>query len=216
MAVWQDRMCGERAVNRGGASFRGILWGGILLVAGTWFLLQRLDFELPNFFSALWPIFPFMFGAAFLVTFFTAECKDPGLVWPGTFGVLIGSFFFLFSFGMLDWEQMSELWPVFPLIVGLSFTATWVGGGFRETGLLVPATITLAVGVCGLGFELGFIDAGTIDFLWPLALVLLGVLMIVRSLRQSPLPTGGDLSALADRTERKRSRRFGRSSRRDE
>ena len=74
-------------MNRGGAPFKGILWGGILLAAGTWFLLQRLGVDLPNFFSALWPIFPFMFGAAFLVTFLTAdgECRDPGLVWPGTF-----------------------------------------------------------------------------------------------------------------------------------
>jgi len=172
-------------LTKGGSRFRGILWGGILLAAGTWFLLQRLGVELPNFFSALWPIFPFMFGAAFLVTYFTGECKDPGLVWPGTFGVLIGLFFFLFSFGLFDWEQMSELWPVFPFVVGLSFVATWVAGGFREMGLLVPGTITLAVGVFGLGFELGVLDARTLNMLWPLALVLLGAFMIARSLRRT-------------------------------
>ena len=171
-------------MTRRSARFRGILWGGILLVAGSWFLLQRLGLDLPNFFSALWPIFPFMFGAAFLVTYFTGECKDPGLVWPGTFGVLVGLFFFLFSFELFEWEQMSELWPVFPLIVGLAFLATWVAGGLKQVGLLVPALLTLGVGSCGLGFELGVLDASTINALWPLALVLLGALMIARSLRR--------------------------------
>jgi len=171
-------------LTRGGSRFRGILWGGILLVAGTWFLLQQLGIELPNFFSALWPLFPFMFGAAFLVTFFTGDCKDAGLVWPGTFGVLVGSFFFLFSFGVFVWEQMNVLWPVFPLIVGLSFLATWIAGGGKETGLLVPASITIVVGVVGLGFELGSLDARTLNMLWPLALVVLGGAMIALSLRR--------------------------------
>jgi hypothetical protein len=140
----------------------------------------------------LWPIFPFMFGLAFLVTFVTSEDKDPGLVWPGTFGVLIGAFFFLFSLGAADWDQMGELWPAFPLIVGLSFVATWFAGRCRKLQLLVPATINVAVGVVGLGFTLGLIDRHTLDVLWPLALVLIGAFMIVRSLRRArtlpPIP----------------------------
>ena len=171
-------------MSRRGTRFRGILWGGILLAAGTWFLLQRLGVELPNFFAVLWPIFPFMFGVAFLVTYFTGECKDPGLVWPGTFGALVGIFFFLFTFGAFDWDRMGDLWPVFPLIVGLAFVATWIAGGAKENGLLVPATITLAVGVVGLGFNLGFLDARTVNVLWPIALVLLGAFLIARSLRR--------------------------------
>jgi hypothetical protein len=168
--------------------FRGILWGGVLLVAGTWFLLQRLGIDLPNFWSALWPIFPFMFGAAFLVTYFTSEEKDAGLVWPGTFGVLMGAFFFLFSFELFDWDQMSELWPAFPLIVGLSFVATWFAGSCRKLQLLVPATINIAVGVIGLAFTFGMIDRRTLNVLWPLGLVLLGAYMIVRSFRRVPAP----------------------------
>lgn len=189
----------KRAVTRH-ARFRGILWGGILLAAGSWFLLQRLGVDLPNFFSALWPVFPFMFGAAFLVTYVTGEEKDPGLVWPGTFGVLIGSFFFLFSFGVLDWDRMGELWPTFPLIVGLSFVATWLAGSCRKAGLLVPALINLGVGVVGLGFTLGAIDRRTVNLLWPLALVALGALMIARSLRH-PRPPAEPLSVESSRPD---------------
>jgi hypothetical protein len=187
-------------VTRARAQFRGILllWGGILLAAGTWFLLQRLGIDLPNFFSALWPIFPFMFGLAFLVTYWSGE-RDCGLVWPGTFGLLLGSFFFLFSFGVFEWEQMSELWPVFPLIAGLAFLATWIAGGLRDTGLLVPAVIAITLGTVGLGFELGAIDARTIGMLWPLALVVLGALMIVRALRRTP--RAADLTAESSRRD---------------
>jgi len=176
----------RRTGSAGHARFRGILWGGILLAAGTWFLLQRFGIDLPNFFTALWPIFPFMFGLAFLMTFATSEEKDPGLVWPGTFGVLIGAFFFLFSFRVVDWDDMSELWPAFPLIVGLSFIATWFAGSCRKLQLLVPAFINLTVGVVGLGFTLGLIDRHTLNLLWPLALVALGAFMIARSLRRRP------------------------------
>jgi hypothetical protein len=172
----------------GQSRFGGILWGGVLLAAGTWFLLQRLGFDLPNFWVALWPIFPFMFGAAFLASYMASETKDAGLVWPGTFGVLIGAFFFLFSFEVVDWDQMSELWPAFPLIVGLSFLATWFAGSCRKVQLLVPTSINLAVGVLGLGFTLGLIDRHTLNLLWPLALVALGGWLVVRSVRRVPPP----------------------------
>jgi hypothetical protein len=141
-----------------------------------------------------------MFGLAFLVTYFTGECRDPGMVWPGTFGVLIGSFFFLFTFGALDWNRMGDVWGVFPAIVGLSFLATWVAKGGREPGLLVPALIPLLVGTIGLGLELGLLDARMLDLLWPLALVLLGALMIARSLRRTQA-SAGDLSAESPRRD---------------
>jgi cell wall-active antibiotic response 4TMS protein YvqF len=182
------------------ARFRGILWGGLLLAAGTWFLLQRLGVDLPNFFSALWPIFPFMFGFAFLVTFFTGPEKDPGLVWPGTFGVLIGAFFFLFSFGVFRWDQMSELWPVFPLVVGISFVTTWLATNCKKLGLLVPATINLGVGIVGLAFTVGTIDAHTVNLLWPLGLVALGAFLIARSLRR-PRPPAAPLSVESSRRD---------------
>jgi hypothetical protein len=184
----EDR-CDPRQRATGGRSrVRGILWGGVLLAAGTWFLLQRLGFDLPNFFSALWPIFPFMFGLAFLVTYVTSEPKDAGLVWPGTFGVLIGTFFFLFSFEVFSWDEMSELWPAFPLIVGLSFIATWFAGSCRKLQLLVPATINVLVGLIGLGFTFGVIDGHTLNLWWPLGLVALGCWLVVRSLRRAPAP----------------------------
>lgn len=198
--AWQDRDRPGR-ISASHSRFRGILWGGLLLTAGTWFLLERLGFDLPNFFAALWPIFPFMFGFAFLVTFFTGQERDPGMVWPGTFGVLIGTFFFLFSFGLFRWDQMSELWPAFPLIVGLSFVTTWLATNCRKWGLLVPAAINLSVGIVGLGFSVGAIDRKTLNLLWPLGLVALGAFLIARSLRRQPRPPATPLSVESSRRD---------------
>jgi uncharacterized membrane protein YfcA len=83
---------------------------------------------------------------------------------------------------------MSELWPAFPLIVGLSFVATWFAGSCRKLQLLVPATINVLIGVVGLGFTFGLIDSRTLNVLWPLGLVALGGYMVVRSLRRAPTP----------------------------
>jgi hypothetical protein len=184
----EERHAHRAKLTAGHARFRGILWGGLLLAAGTWFLLERLGANLPNFWAVLWPLFPFMFGLAFLVTYVTSADRDAGLVWPGTFGVLIGAFFFLFSFRVFEWDQMSELWPVFPLIVGLSFVATWFAGSCRKAQLLVPALINVSVGVIGLAFNFAIIDVHTLNLLWPLGLVAIGGYLVVRSLRRVPPP----------------------------
>jgi len=120
-------------------------------------------------------------------------------VWPGTVGVLVGAFFFLFTFGLFRWEQMAEMWPVYPLIVGIAFVATWLAGRCRKIGLLVPAVINLAVGVVGLGFTLGVIDARTVKLLWPLALVALGAYLVVRSLWRTPPPPVDPVSVESSR-----------------
>jgi hypothetical protein len=164
------------------ARFGGVLWGGVLLVVGTWLLLDELGWDMPNI-GAMWPVFPFMFGAAFLVSFFVGDRSDPGLVWPATFGVLLGIFFFLFSLEILDWEEMGVLWPVFPLMVGIAFFATWLAGGCRDSGILVPGTVTLLVGGIGLALTQRLLVWDDVRLYWPLALVAIGGSMVFRSLR---------------------------------
>ena len=127
-----------------GARFGGVLWGGVLLIVGSALLLDRIGVDVPQL-GALWPVFPFMFGLAFLASYFGSGRSDPGLVWPGTFGVLLGSFFFLFSFEVVDWDEMAVLWPMYPLMVGVSFFATWFAGRCRDSGVLGTGVTTLLV-----------------------------------------------------------------------
>lgn len=167
---------------RRSARFGGFLWGGVLVVVGAWLLADRLGYDIPDV-GALWPVFPFMFGMAFLASWIGGDRSDPGPVWPGTFGVLIGLFFFLFSFEVFDWTEMDVLWPVFPLIVGLAFTATWLAGACREAGLLLPAVTMLLVGGGGLTLTLGLLRWRHVEALWPLALIALGGAIVWSALR---------------------------------
>lgn len=122
--------------------------GGSLLLLGAWFALRQVGAPLPGI-EAMWPVFPTLVGAAFLLGFLL-QPRNYGLVLPGTIILLVGLFFFAFTLGPLDWHQMKELWPIFPLIVGLSFVAMWVASLFRYWGLLVPGFLGIATGMLGL------------------------------------------------------------------
>lgn len=164
---------------------KGSLVVGFFLVGlGVWFFLHNLGFDLPHL-GDLWPLFPALGGLAFLVSFVTGKGKDPGLVWPGTAGLLVGLFFFAFTLGPLEWWQMESYWPAFPLIGGLAFVATWVAGKLREPGLLVPGGIGLVAGVVGFSLTLGWFEWWLLPLVengWPLALVALGAFMVIRGL----------------------------------
>lgn len=161
---------------------RGLFWGAALMLVGAWFLLERLGFNMPRM-DELWPVFPLLFGLAFLTFFFTRTDPDPGIVWPGTSGLLVGIFFLLFTFEVFDWEDMSELWPVFPLIAGTSFFATWMAGRFKEQGLLLPGSMAVATGVIGLFFTLGDMSFERVKVLGAVVLVAVGLTIVVKSLR---------------------------------
>ena len=158
----------------------GLFWGGMFMLVGAWFLLDRLSFDMPSM-EEMWPMFPFLFGLAVLISFFTRASNPAGSVWPATLGLLLGSFFFLFSFQILDWSDLSELWPVFPLIAGVAFFATFLAGKFKEPGLLVPGSMAAATGVVGLFFTLGGMSFEGLKLLASLGLVALGLLMVVES-----------------------------------
>ena len=158
---------------------------GIFLVTlGVWFFLRNLGFDLPGL-GELWPIFPCLAGAAFLISFVTSKNRDPGLVFPGTVGILVGLFFFTFTVGPLEWWRMEDYWPAFPLIAGLAFMTTWVAGRFRKSGLLVPAAAGLLAGVVGFSFTLGWLEGWVMPVIengWPLVLVVMGLLMVFRGI----------------------------------
>lgn len=162
-----------------------IIWGLVLIGVGGWFLLQTLGFPMPGM-GRLWPIFPTLVGAGFFVGWlFNAHKRDAfGLAIPGTINLLVGLFFFGFTFGIFSWGDMAYLWPVFPLIVGLSFFVAWVFSLFREWGLLIPAGIVGAVGVIGLAFTVGHLENAYLRLLfnaWPLLLIVIGLATIARS-----------------------------------
>ncbi len=159
------------------------LFGGtVLILLGGWFLFDGLGYDLPRL-GALWPAFPLLSGLLSLFAFATRKKKDPSLVFSGVSGVFLGLFFFCFTLDVFEWDDMSELWPVFPLIVGCSFLGSWLAGRCREKGLIVPGVGATVVGVIGLLFTLDQMSFDGLRLAGSLAIVAVGAVIVVRSLR---------------------------------
>ena len=171
--------------------------GGTLVVAflligiGLFFLLVNTNIVRVSI-GQLWPAIPTLIGAALLVQFFAGGMRDPGLVTGGTIFLLIGLFFFLFTlgvtiepFGQITWSDMSVLWPAIPTIIGIALLMQWLFGGLRDHGLLIPVAIFLLIGLGGFAFTLRGIPVfSTLVDYWPVLLIAIGLIVLVRSLRR--------------------------------
>lgn len=159
-----------------------ILIGGVFLLVNNG-VLPRVSI------GQLWPGLPLVLGIGLFLQYFLGGMRDPGQVTGGTIFVLVGLFFFLFTlgvyiepFGRITWGDMSVLWPAFPTIVGIALLLQWLAGGLRDHGLLIPVTILLVVGLGGFAFTLrGFPTFRILADYWPVLLILLGVIVLVRS-----------------------------------
>ncbi len=169
----------------------GRVVGGLVVIGlGVWFLLDNLGFHLPRL-RDLWPVFPTLGGLWFILSFARGQEKDAGVLVPGVGGLLVGIFFFAITLGPLEWHDLRELWPVFPLIGGIAFLATWAASRPRDPGLLVPAAGGLGVGIVGLLLTLGAVSRDLVRQSWPVALILVGLWILLREVsppRRSPAP----------------------------
>ena len=162
----------------------------ILIAIGVLFLLVNLNVLPRVSLTQLWPALPALIGVGLLLQFFLGRMRDPGLVTGGTIFLLTGLFFFLFTLrldvpglGQVGWGDMGRLWPAFPTIVGIALLLQWLAGGLRDTGLLIPVSILLIVGLGGFAFTLADFPTFRIIFdYWPILLIVLGVIVLLRSL----------------------------------
>ncbi len=160
-----------------------LIIGFVLVAIGGWLLAQNLGVRLPDI-SSLWPALPVIFGLSSIIQYFTTGRKDSGMIFIGVAAALVGAFFFMFTLGRLRWGQMEDYWPVFVLIGGLSFSAQWIVDPSRR-GLLIPAAVGLIVGLIFLPSNLGLISptlAKRITQLWPAALIIAGVGVLLRGM----------------------------------
>ena len=163
--------------NRRGAIIPGLL----LVLLGAYLLAQNLNVPLPGL-DALWPVFPLIFGLAFVTQFFLGGRTDDGLIFVGVAGTLVGAFFFAFTLGRLSWGQMGTYWPIFVLIGGVAFLAQWLVRP-AQRGMLVPAFLALIVGLVALALNLRLVNAALaeqLSKLWPVLLILGGLAVLGR------------------------------------
>lgn len=159
----------------------------VLIVLGLFLLLRNVgalgDFD--QDIEELWPGLLILAGVAFLLQFLVGGTRDPGFVFIGVASILLGLFFFLFTFnvelpyqfrhvrGPLQWSDMTYLWPVLPIIGGVALIAMAFFGGDQDAAGV--GLIAIALGVIALPFTLGQTEVlGEIEQYWPVILIFIG------------------------------------------
>ncbi len=168
----------------------------ILILLGVYFLLGELGISIPGW-DIIWPVFPLAGGLAFLGGYVFGSRHDPGMVFVGTSATLVGLMFFFITLGPLEYRDLGTWWPVFVLIGGVAFLAQWVAACFRDWGALFLALVALAVGGAGLAVTLQLLGPETsrlLPNLWPVILILVGLMMLLRALfgKRSPADVDRD------------------------
>ncbi|MBW2972600.1 hypothetical protein KY359_06190 [Candidatus Woesearchaeota archaeon] len=141
----------------------------ILIVLGTIFLLE--NFDIIHGAWLLWPILPLIMGIGFCMLFFKTR-KDLVLLGMGIFTGLNSLFFFYLNF--THWALLTHLWPVFIVIIGITFLVCFILS--RKRVLLYLSVILMALGA---SFIVIFVIS---TMLWPVTLVLAGVSFIIISI----------------------------------
>lgn len=146
---------------------RSIVPGIVLVLLGVFFLFTNYaGIELER----VWPVFVIVPGLVFLVMAFVNR-DNFGLIMPGTVLLSVGGVFLACE--AYGWFMMASLWPVFILAPGVGFFLMFLFGK-REQGFLIPAVILTAVGILFFLTESGYAH------LWPLLLILIGVILLIR------------------------------------
>jgi O-antigen/teichoic acid export membrane protein len=156
----------------------------VLILVGAYFLLAQFDPTMPDL-SRVWPAFLLAGGAVALASYFSGQQRDSSIVFAGTLLVLMGLFFFLVTMGSEDpdYSVLLTLWPVFIIMVGISFLAYWLSQGRRDWEALFLALVGLVFGGGCLAANLGLLSARAtheLGNLWPVLLILVGLILLVR------------------------------------
>lgn len=179
---------------------KSLVAGIILIALGLIILGDNLGFYLFSW-DMFWPWFLIIGGALFLIGWMTDREKY-GLLMPASILLTYG---FMFLYSSYDgWWHMDVLWPYFLIGPGLGFLLMYFLGK-RESGLLIPASILLGLGVIFL------MGRGTGRFFWPILIIIIGIILLVKSRRKdlvAPVPPAemeeSEEKPEADKTKKKK------------
>jgi hypothetical protein len=128
-----------------------------------------------------WPMILIGLGLLFLVAMVLSGNGDfaiPGLVNAGLGGI------FLYQMMNNDWASWSFVWPLIPGFVGLGILlANLVNRERVDRGGII---LVFASGVGFAAFYAAYhYENISVDMLWPLALILVGVIVVVQALSRN-------------------------------
>ncbi len=143
---------------------------GTLIFLGMILLLENLN--IINGAWMIWPLLQLILGVGFILLYFRTRKSDLVMLGLGSF-ITTNSIFF-FYLNMTSWFLLTYLWPVFIVLLGLTFLACWLPS--RKRVLLYLSMLFIALGI---SFILIFAISA---LLWPITLVLTGISFITISI----------------------------------
>jgi hypothetical protein len=171
----------------------GSLIAGAALIAFGLLALAGQVFRGFNFWETIWPFFIVGVGVLFFVGMVSGGKSAAGLAIPGSIFTAVGLMLFLQN--LFDhWESWAYGWTVILMAVGLGI---YIMGrytenpGQRESGLRLLKIGAILFVIFGGFFEMIFNSFSFSRFLFPAALILFGIYLIMR--RSSVLPTTQDM-----------------------
>jgi hypothetical protein len=138
----------------------------VLIIVGGVFLLENFGFIDGAW--LVWPVLPLIMGLGFCILFFKTK-RDIVLLGLGSFVLLNSLFFFYLNF--IGWSTLVVLWPVFIVILGITFLACYMISKSKVLAYLAALLIAL-----GTSFILIFVISTK---LWPISLVFAGISFII-------------------------------------
>lgn len=161
-----------------------LVLAGFLILLGVYLILNELGVGIPGL-DVIWPVFPLAGGLTLLIGHILGWRRDPGGVFLGTAATLIGAAFFFVTLGPLEYADLGAWWPVFVLIGGVAFLAQWAAARFHDWSALFLGMVALIIGGAGLIAALELLGpetSQTLPKLWPILLVIVGLMMLLRAL----------------------------------
>jgi hypothetical protein len=155
-----------------------IVGGAILILVGALLFAGQV---LPDFMPDFWRIFSWpwiIIGIGLVLAVLGAAVGEPGMAVPATIVTGLGGIF-LYQTTFNDFQSWSYIWTLIPGFVGLGIVLMGLLGGEASvkdgTTLMFISFIMLAV------FGSFFGAIGLAGRYWPVLLILLGVVLMVRT-----------------------------------
>jgi hypothetical protein len=111
------------------AFFGGYLAGGLkdggmafvgtgLFLTGLFFFGFTLGYWAWSDMAELWPVFPLIWGFAFLVLFLASRARDTGALILGLVGIIVGGVGLAYTYGLVEGDIV-KFWPVLLILAGI-------------------------------------------------------------------------------------------------
>jgi len=162
-----------------------IVPGLLLLLLGIWLLGRELGFSV-LLGQVIWPWLIVLLGVVIWARYIFFPPRSADDVFWGTASILSGGFLVTWYNGLwlAELGGWGDLWPVIPLIIGVSSLVQWVFS-IRNWGALVSGLAFGAVGVVGLAYTSRMItslQALQIANMWPALLIVAGLGLLLQAL----------------------------------